>query len=438
MSFRSDSTHLTVGGAQLIRISPKIDHPILKNLFGIILNELLLIRSEAIDSTQKCNEFLQFVDQTESHQPLRLSSLQLNTLSREWHLIQLQHQLFVRATQNLQNSKKIAHLCLPTFPFYFKLTSREQSEFQQKAFHKLLQQFNSEAWSIYCEWIGEEIEQVLGTFKPEASEEYQLQAHLEDFRHEVHSPILFELKKEIQTAILEEQEALEKRNKELVFSIATILAEKRNKLLFLMNIQLELLNIIEKDIQKIEDIHSELHDLKVKIVILNILLRDFLGLKGFLLNWGQKLLLLQLLDQKLKVTPAINCNTGVERTNFIFAIRLALAELFREFHEEKILGLCLMWGEKNEDKEEERLLKLRVLANCQLLNIKNENKNIENHENSENVQVNRDFLRFLPNSTLISGEIKTKVVTLLTLNESGRPLGLTKEGEQFLKGLGMF
>lgn len=303
-------------------------------IVAVAVNHTILLACEKIDADGEWQKLLNF-------EPLRaknrVASLQLNLPGDDWPFIQSQHHSLARVA-----GLSIPHFCLP-IPSFSK-DSPPISEFTQTALDKLILQFNTEAWSIYCKWASEEMENRLRDFKPEDSEEYQLQARLEDFLHEVRSQFLFDLEQALISAMRSQDAATDE---ESFFEMEKAVASCRYQLQEFLATQANLLGLIVEGISIIQEMHPELDHLQMTCKILHRLMTRKL-------DWWQQLLLLHLLDQQLGVIPIINCQGDEERAHVVLAYRLALAELSTKRLPSEMISL-------QKTKEIQRL----VLANYQ-------------------------------------------------------------------------
>lgn len=297
----------------------------LQNCVHFPLTTRGLICSGAIRSVSQCKEWIKLAKalqpNVEWDKGLRISSLQLNIPKDEWSIIRQQHCLF--ATE-LSPSVSIAHLCLPTPRLLIK-ESMKQPVVQSRIFSRLLHQFNAEGWLTYCSWLSDDVAMVLEKIEPEASEEYTLQALLESFLHEVHSSILKRIRQDIQGALLEEAAIPHTGNKELLLTLEKRIVIGREKMEELLKTQENLLWDIKETIAKIDN-HSELLDLKFKATLLHQLISGYQSDHNTPLTWQQNILLLQLLDKRLDIVSAVNCDTGLERSKFVFAMWLGIVK----------------------------------------------------------------------------------------------------------------
>lgn len=422
---------INIAGNQVLILPPLSRSHLLRGL-GCICNDSPLIRSGQIDSLEKCHDLLLMVNKLQerlqagggkAHKGIRIASMDLNWIDDEWDLIQNQQSALTQmARQN--PAFDFAHLSFPTDHALFRRNPDSSSEFMFKTISKLHQQFNNEGWLTYCSWLNKEAEVLLKTFKPEASEEYQLQARLEDLGHEVHSPLLISQRQNISKAILDKLAAAEKGEREHIFKLEKEIVAGREHLKKSLEVQGDLCGNIAEGISKIETMHPGLRPLKIKFILLHQLIVNHLN-SGPVFSWGQQLLLTQLLDEYLEVIPTINCNTGIERTNLVFSIRLALIEMKKFYTQEGILELCLNW-----DTDFKHVAELRKrLRGCVLANLSLMGMRTEGAEISGMWGANPAILGFLP-SVADNG-----AALILKDSHTGNSVDYTEEGRKLLRRL---
>ncbi len=425
--YRTGTTSAMVNGCQLRLFPSDGDLP---QCFGLLLDDIALIRSAAIDSEAKCAAFIGLVQRLQcergwQHIPLRVSSMQLNNLSHEWSFIQEQHGCFVKANQTAKLD--IAHVSLPTNSLYYKIPEHFKSEIVQQALLQLVHQFNAQAGATYCKWVCEDIEVALKSFKPEASEEYTLQASFDDFCHEVHSHLWLELKAEHNAAVLAHREAGLQGDEKRMFELEKTIVACRKMLLSGLKFQYALLVQIASGIAFIEKVHPELKGIRIAATLLHLLMGfQLLIPSATVLGWGQKMLLVQLLDQQLHVISAVNGYTGFERTNLVFSIRLALAEMSKSVSIDELLAFCLDWHAEKEEKLG-RQLRVWTWQNYKLLNIPSQVKSAK-----EGI-FNAELISFLPRKVSVHSGGMTKIMPLLVYDqETGAATAFTAVGERLL------
>lgn len=416
----------------------------LDNCLAFVCNGKLLFRSGPIDTQQKLSELLALVqriwqglddDSLTKRQPIRFASMQLNWIDEDWDLIQNQHLMFVK---NQQANIPFAHLCFPSNHAFLRRDPREISEFMTKSLNQLGQQFNHEAWLAYALWLNEDAEKVLQTFQPEASEEYQLQGLLEDLGHEVRSPLLETLRHNISNAMLEKDAALAQGKREGIYGFEKTIISGREHLKESVEVICELCSKITEGITKIEIMHPELRPLKYEAILLYTLMKTHLSTSQQK-SWGKRLLLIELLDEAFGVISQVNCDTGVERTNLVFCIRLALMEMKGEFFFDDLVKLCMDWDEEGTSMQAMRSrLAALFLANLKLLGIpSNQTTKQAKHPPTELWGANRDLLTFFPDPLEIGkgGKDFYSGIIIDKDPQTGKSLGFTEEGRQFLRRL---
>jgi hypothetical protein len=319
----------------------------LKNAYFILVDPFYLIRSGSIDTPAKAQQFLECI-QKETTSPLRILSCQINNPEHEWELIQSQHRRLAALNQILSSQGAIAHLVIPVAPFFIDTTSLPQ-EFMAKALAKLCRQLNSEGWMTFSRWLNEEMEATLKTFKPEAADEYQLQARLEDFGIETHSLFLNSVERELQDTLLAMNriELGEPLENQTLFSLEKKAISLRERLKTSLEIKYVLLNDIVTGIGIIEAAHPELISLKMKAFLLATLLGQEVNADEIApLTAEQQLLMLQLLNQQLRVVTAVNCDTGLDRTSIAISLMLSIAELCEQIPIDQMISMILNWDGK--------------------------------------------------------------------------------------------
>lgn len=364
--------------------------------FAAITNEFAIIRSDAVNSDAKSKELLGLAKTLQDklnwgYRPLRLSSMQLANLRDEWQHTKDQHITIVKAMQASSSGLGIAHLVVPTEHVHYDIPANFRSPLMQNALLQVMHQFNAEACIQYGIWFCEEIESELRHFKPEASEEYTLQARFEDFCHEMRSRLLQDQIEEIQSAIVDQGKLVpDESNKSRNLMYEKIVVAGRSKFLILLDDLARILKQIAIVIESIQSMHPELQRIKIMAKIACVVMQGRLETgEAVALSWGQLVLLLQMLDQKLGVISALNGYLGLERTNLVFSIRLALAEISTQYSDEELFLLCTRWGQ-GVDKEFTAGLQSRVLKNYKSLGVPSKEHKVAGGE------INRDLVAFLP------------------------------------------
>jgi len=343
-------------------------------LKGVVVNDIALVGFSYINSQENCREVLEFEQQIQKQilkqdirKPLRIVSIQFSQVGNEWNLVQEQHRNLLIFSTSHPSEHQIAHLC---FPLEFAGLHKKEvySDFNKKLILQLLKQFNAEAWLSYCGWFNEGCEQITRTFRFDASEEYQIQALLEDFSHEVHSPLLYDLQQSIIKNMLEEDVAIKAGDYDRLLSLEKLLVSTRMQLLSDLQTQSELLTRIVDSIQKIEEMHPELLTLQRQAILLNQILLNHFSSNEQAWSWEKQVLMMQLLDEQLEVLPMICYEAGNEPAAGVFSMRLALAEIKKTYSFDMLLKTCMEWDQKLEKESIIRQdLQRLVIRNLEVL-----------------------------------------------------------------------
>lgn len=401
-------------------------------LFGVALEKVLLIRSAPIDTTEKMIDFLKFSDNLYQKEgapqgKMRLSSLQLNTQGDELMQIQQQHYQIIEAIKMQSRRHCMAHISLPTELLIYHVQPRHQSKFLQTTLLRMQQQFNAEACLTYSTWFCDEIDKVQSTFHLDQSELFTLEAHFDNFRHEVHSLLLNALIDEIENILITQMNLDGIEGQKRVVELDKKLVALREKLqLELKELCIILHNIIWT-INIIEEQHPELKKIKRIAMVLHALTASQIGLQGEkLLAWGQSLLLIQMLDIELGVISAVNCATGLQRTNLVFAICLALVESAKKLNADELFAHCMVWGEDDKGVFAQNFKEL-VWKNYSALHI-------GSHQDSmKEGAINFELASFLPLTVHVKVQDEIKEVALFKIDaETGKPVDFTEAGKKYL------
>lgn len=348
--------------------------PFLNQFKGILVNNSVLIRSEYIDSQEKCRELLELgqqisrqISEKEIRKPFRVVSIQLTFVANEWDLVQKQHRKLLKFAADHFTEFQVAHLCFPIELEDPQLKTETFFDSNKKIISQLLKQFNAEAWLMYCSWFNQECEQAVQAFHTEDSEEYQLQALFEDFSHEARSSLLFDRQQNIIRIMIEEENAVEAGDNEQLLALEKQVVFIRMQLLSDLQTQSHLLTLIVEGIQKIEAMHPELAPLKRMAILLNQVIQNHFSADRDVWSREKQILAMQLLDEQLDVLPMISCGLGVEQADSLLSMRLALAEMKKNYSFDVLLNMCLEWDQKHEKESNIKHLRQLMLYNLDLL-----------------------------------------------------------------------
>lgn len=320
-----------------------------KELKGFIINKTVIECFTHINSENDCVELLEFTKQLykqtlnqEFKKPLRIVTIQFNSVEDLWNLVQEQHRNLLKFASNRTSEFQVSHFCF-TLDFNKPPEKELSKDFNKKLISQLLKQFNAEGWLTYCNWFNERCEQLTRTFRSEDSEEYQLQALLEDFSHEVKSSLLYDLQQNLIKNILEQEIALASDDRDRILSLEKLIVAARIQLFSDLEIQSALLTRIADGIQKIEEMHPEFSSLKRQAILLDKIVQNHFFVEGQVWSWEKQVLMMQLLDEQMQVLPMICYDVGAEPAASVLSMRLAIAEMKNNYSFDVLLETCLEW-----------------------------------------------------------------------------------------------
>jgi len=324
----------------------------LENVLGVVANDIAVIWKPVIARTEDCTQLVDCIKtlSLKLKRPRRFLALQLDDLKQDWGIIRRQHIAWIDALRVNSAAFTVAHLSFPSAPLYYVPDPDMQSRFSQKNILELKINFNAEAWATYAQWMGEEIRSTTKAFQPDALDKYTLQAHLDDFLHEMDSPIFQGLLKEIKKILLAGEEPVIQKDRSRLFELEKQLVQLREELRELLLIQSTILGQIADGIRRIEKDNPELHSLKQSSMLLNLLMNNGASEGHPILNWGQQLLMLQLLNWNLNVVEIISGN--VQGLQQIVNIPLALAWFQGAMKQDHLFRCCQNWYRENPQEME--------------------------------------------------------------------------------------
>ncbi len=383
----------------------------------------------------------------------RVSINQLDLPEIEWDLIAKEHFYLLQQTK-----QEIAHLATPMQPPFFRdLPDLPKKTLQNLRYLQKMQ--NCEALALYSCWLNSEMEIAIHDFLPDAIDEYQLEARLKDFGHEVFSFLLRSLCQKIRNLVtdigtLEEKKA----NTTDRFELEKQLFQARNQLQINVSAQYELIKEIDVGLQKIDAFHPELLRLKAIVPLAKKLFSTQLENESEL-DFGQQNMLIQLLNDLLGITSIVSSNSGTGILNIMFSLRLALKQMKEQASFDVLVDLVVHWKETlclyyatikesgkkdlrdllqaaNASENEKKRLGYAVnLLNClvdNLLALAQFNPSKPSRQEMEkNSKMNLEFLEFIP--IFYQGKDRAKPIKLVETDPlSGKPTGLTVTGYRLL------
>lgn len=192
---------------------------------------------------------------------------------------------------------------------------------------------------------------------------------------------------------------------------------------------------------------------KETVVLLRQLLGDQLKKPEETLPRGQQLMTYLLLDEKLGVISAMNCKSGLDRTGFVFALKLTMMDTPKD----QLFDLVTHWEERAavlnkrlkaanydassfKDPADQAILQFRQRMMTHLLKICLEitvtSTGLIGLKWSKGMVANLIPINFLPAKVkIIKEDNSTEEVQILTYDKDGAPEGLTEIGHRIMTQL---
>lgn len=444
----------------------------IENTLACIVGKFAFIRTSSIDSSNKAKSLYQILHIIYEKQnqntststllstPFRAVSWQLNMPDQEWDAIREQHYYLLA----VGSESPIPHFVLPT-DFLFQHQSRtERSLLLLKTIHKLEMQLNTEGWLYYSDWLNQDMEKLFKTFLPDAADEFQVEARIKDFEHEMTSTLLLKYRKRIDEIFITigKQEFDDESTKpDLGFNDLMLLEKElikmRGEVRANLQFQDKVLEETVFSISKIEANRAEFLPIKHS----GMLLKELLTLQSDAalntpMSWIKELFLVTLLEINLGAVSVVNCDSGLDRTGIASAFKLAVFKLAAEGSIDPLIHLAQEWDstvdginklyiqkgvegfdlwlkQGQDDHSETRksanlLTQLRnnVLASLALFSKEIPHPKAHMHEG---LRVNKDLLNILPAYIKEAGQVQP----LVDYDPStGAPEGLTAQGVKLL------
>lgn len=425
----------------------------LANCWAVTVNQGAIVRSGPVNTLGKARELLKIGQQIDEEYkkklkgwhllPFRMVCCQLASLQKEWNDNVIQDSLFVELGLEEGFSSRLIHFLLPTEFFYSSKEEGVLDKLELEQLQLICNLENVEGFQSYAYWIAEEMELVQESILTDSLDTYTLEAHMQDFIHEVRATMLrneewgiaqlmVKIKKLRQQAnSLTQGERAELFNLEKTLLKAHVETRRR------LTAQYRTLISISSVIETIEASHSNFLGLKRQAQLLAKLLGPHLDLPdASSITWVQQLFIMQLLHEEMGVISALNCNTGLDRTHLAFAIQLAVAVLKTHYSVDELIDLAVDWNKACPCFEVFQKCVLEILEKiCVPIMRKSSGScSLEWHETQKENPV---YFELFPKE----GEVRNKEGKVLKVNilrrdfETGNALGLTKAGHFLMTSL---
>lgn len=345
-----------------------------------------IIRSGVIDTGKKADQMYALLkhiyDNTPTpdgacKQPMRIVSQQLNSPEREDSLIRHQHRFMVRMNADLREAGigEIVHMNTPTNRFYhftkkikkipligslvedLALSGEKKSKLQ-----------NIEAWPTYIHWFEEDLLKAKNTYpqfvvafpNPEIKQKEECDIRKIQCEAEEVVRIIGYLEQKIyyKSGDLKKQaamkEKLEMKLAALRSHIKSGLTIKHQELKELESnlirriSQISAMNPNDYTQSRFEELSLEkkvLKEICMKATLMKDILADQLDIPGeHHTGRGRLDMSLHLLHGMLGVISLINCMSGLDRTGFLFAVKIAMEQMQEKIGPVRVFDMVQHWG----------------------------------------------------------------------------------------------
>lgn len=283
----------------------------------------VLARGPIFSSKEETSSWLDFIKSFPGGKK-RWVALQLAMPDVEWPIITSEH-FFLSGTW-------LPHLVM-TAPRLSPFRKEEmRNDLQWKTINKFVQQINCEGWLFYSEWMDDEMDNALSKFFKDATEQFEVEARLKDFHHEITSFLLKDYRSNCAKLVMQLGLGAngDTQSQQKDFELEIEIVRMHFAILRNLAIQRDVLLQIEASINKIVGMHPELIPLGQAVHLLATLI----GPPG---QWVQTLIYLGLLNHLLGVNVYLHCESGYDRTNLGFAVLLALKDLLRRYSVDELI-----------------------------------------------------------------------------------------------------
>ena len=348
-----------------------------------------MIRSGKIDTELRADEFVTLLKSMRESigkpdLPMRVVSQQVNSFETEAKMIQSQHGCIAQANEKLKKEGagiELIHINIPSNRFYHMAKWMESFGSVGRSLAKLLgepksRELNLDSWGTYTKWVGEDLakelelgedpdfkeilDQLSGTTKIECQDKIKNIV-----------PIIESIKLDLKNKnISKEQKKTRKEdlaayNKILRSARAEMKAHLATNLTYLTQLEKKLENELynKRDIQETQYLEERVKGLteeKVqdpiniekldrfansleKVTLMRQVLASQIGNSEERLDRGQEGMAIQLLNDKLNITSALNCKSGLDRTGFWHAVKLGVASITKDFGPRRSFTLINEW-----------------------------------------------------------------------------------------------
>lgn len=337
--------------AEFIQLPNQED--LLANCCDCSLNEKIFIRSAAVDSRSKGGQLLSLLQELECDvDEERFSFVQVDPVETNWEQISSEHSVLHFL------SDSFVHISLPLESYYEAAEKEFQPAQVADAVRKLPCFQNTVGWLQYCRWLNEEIDLLWKYIHTADLEEYALEAHFDDFRHELNSAFLKKTVDEIHAEMktirsLEESSSEAQDVYDRLIQSEKHLFALRYELIEMLKRLHVILKAIVREERLIEQSHPQFTGVRQSAELLALLLStQVFEEKEEQIPPVQRLALLAVLNHLFHVKTAVSGKNGVERVSLASSVVLAVEALFGNHSTDEVVELALNWGSASALKDE--------------------------------------------------------------------------------------
>lgn len=336
-----------------------------------------VIRSGVINSEAREKDFLAVIrDLHEKYKlqtknpdlKLRIVSQQLNSFESESKLIDSQHAHIASINEKLKGEGigEIAHINIPSNRWYH--TTKALDSFgilgnfikalaPKKLFkgEKLSKKLNLEGLGTYVKWAIQDFQVGFSKLKEVATQVGTISNEIEG--------ILIYIKnttEELKNHKLTKAEKTQLQNE--IKEQKNLLEEKRESLKRILKEGASEFKVLEKELSEIKPRNPEQTSAYHTASLMRQMLESQLGIKA--LDRGKEGMVIQMLNDRLRITSALNCKSGLDRTGLWHAVKLSILSC------EKIIGADRAFALVNEWKEITTLMNRRMALGRPMNNVR--------------------------------------------------------------------
>lgn len=324
-----------------------------------------VIRSGRIDTKERANEFVALIKKIQADlkakfpdlKPLRIVSQQVNTfeVSGERKIIKAQHRLIAAANQELKGIAEVVHINVPSNRFVEMTTFFTQLLFKGE---KLSKEQNIESWEAVVRWTQDDIQAenedlffklMNGQNQNPKSRKGFTKA--QNDQREINAALKQKIDENIETIEAAKDELKHCTNRKEKQERKDIIKNANAELVVNRKLMRDRLIADFECFKAIDDQRSELLkqdpnlvDALDKIALMRKLLAQQLDMPGEKkISRGNEGLVIQQLLNRLGATSALNCKSGLDRSGFWFATKLAMESFEKNHGVKRLQGLVVDW-----------------------------------------------------------------------------------------------